>query len=61
MNRDFAEILAALSGAGAEFLVVGAHALAAQPASAGDRRSRYLGSGNARERKESLERSDGVR
>ena len=29
MNRDFAEMLSALSGAGAEFLVVGAHALAA--------------------------------
>ena len=29
MNRDFAEMLSALSDAGAEFLVVGAHALAA--------------------------------
>ena len=29
MNRDFAEMLSALSAAGAEFLVVGAHALAA--------------------------------
>ena len=29
MNRDFAEMLSALSEAGAEFLVVGAHALAA--------------------------------
>jgi hypothetical protein len=29
MNRDFAEMLAALSAAGAEFLIVGAHALAA--------------------------------
>ena len=29
MNRDFAEMLSALSGAGAEFLVVGVHALAA--------------------------------
>ena len=29
MNRDFAEMLSALSGAGAEFLIVGAHALAA--------------------------------
>jgi hypothetical protein len=29
MNRDFAEMLAALSAAGAEFLVVGAYALAA--------------------------------
>ncbi len=29
MNRDFAEMLAALSAAGAEFLLVGAHALAA--------------------------------
>ena len=29
MNRDFAEMLSALSAAGAEFLIVGAHALAA--------------------------------
>jgi hypothetical protein len=29
VNEDFAEILAALSAAGAEFLVVGAHAMAA--------------------------------
>ena len=29
MNRDFAEMLSALSEAGAEFLIVGAHALAA--------------------------------
>lgn len=29
MSRDFAEMLSALSEAGAEFLVVGAHALAA--------------------------------
>jgi len=29
VNRDFAEMLAALSAAGAEFLLVGAHALAA--------------------------------
>ena len=29
MNRDFAEMLSALSDAGAEFLVVGAHALPA--------------------------------
>lgn len=29
MNRDFAEMLSALSEAGVEFLVVGAHALAA--------------------------------
>jgi hypothetical protein len=29
VNRDFAEMLSALSGAGAEFLIVGAHALAA--------------------------------
>lgn len=28
MNRDFAEMLSALSEAGADFLVVGAHALA---------------------------------
>ncbi len=32
MNRDFAEMLAALSAAGAEFLLVGAHALAAHGA-----------------------------
>lgn len=38
MNRDFAEILSALSGAGAEYLVVGAHALAAhgRPRATGD-------------------------
>jgi hypothetical protein len=29
MNRDFAEMLDALSAAGADFLIVGAHALAA--------------------------------
>lgn len=29
MSRDFVEMLAALSAAGAEFLIVGAHALAA--------------------------------
>jgi len=38
MNRDFAEILSALSAAGAEYLVVGAHALAAhgRPRATGD-------------------------
>ncbi|MEM7308675.1 MAG: nucleotidyltransferase [Planctomycetota bacterium] len=38
MNRDFVEMLSALSAAGAEFLVVGAHALAAhgRPRSTGD-------------------------
>ena len=38
MNRDYAEMLSALSGAGAEFLVVGAHALAAHgtPRTTGD-------------------------
>lgn len=38
MNRDFAEILDELSAAGAEFLVVGAHALAAhgRPRATGD-------------------------
>ena len=38
MNRDFAEMLAALSAAGAEFLIVGAHALAAHghPRATGD-------------------------
>ena len=38
MNRDFSEMLAALSAAGAEFLVVGAHALAAhgRPRATGD-------------------------
>ena len=38
MNRDFAEMLAALSAAGAEFLIVGAHALAAhgRPRATGD-------------------------
>ena len=38
MNRDFAEILSALSDAGADFLIVGAHALAAHglPRATGD-------------------------
>ena len=38
MNRDFAEMLSALSAAGADFLVVGAHALAAhgRPRATGD-------------------------
>lgn len=38
MNRDFAEMLDALFAAGAEFLVVGAHALAAhgRPRATGD-------------------------
>ena len=38
MNRDFAEMLSALSAAGAEFLIVGAHALAAHgiPRATGD-------------------------
>jgi len=38
MNRDFAEMLGALSAAGAEFLIVGAHALAAhgRPRASGD-------------------------
>ena len=38
MNRDFVEMLSALSGAGAEYLVVGAHALAAHgaPRATGD-------------------------
>jgi hypothetical protein len=38
MNRNFAEMLSALSGAGVEFLVVGAHALAAHglPRATGD-------------------------
>jgi hypothetical protein len=38
MNRDFAEMLCALSAAGVEFLVVGAHALAAHgvPRATGD-------------------------
>jgi hypothetical protein len=38
VNRDFAEMLSALSEAGAEFLVVGAHALAAHgiPRATGD-------------------------
>jgi len=38
VNRDYAEMLSALSGAGAEFLVVGAHALAAHgtPRTTGD-------------------------
>ena len=38
MNRDFAEMLDALSAAGAEFLIVGAHAVAAhgRPRATGD-------------------------
>jgi len=38
MNRDFVEMLSALSDAGAEYLVVGAHALAAHgtPRATGD-------------------------
>lgn len=38
MNQDFAEMLAALSEAGAEFMVVGAHAVAvyASPRATGD-------------------------
>jgi hypothetical protein len=38
MNRDFVEMLSALSAAGAKFLVVGAHALAAHglPRATGD-------------------------
>jgi hypothetical protein len=38
MNRDFVEMLAALSAAGADFLIVGAHALAAhgRPRATGD-------------------------
>ncbi|HXJ31434.1 MAG TPA: hypothetical protein VNG35_12385, partial [Gemmatimonadales bacterium] len=38
MNRDFVEMLSALSVAGAEYLVVGAHALAAHgvPRATGD-------------------------
>jgi hypothetical protein len=38
MNREFAEMLDALSAAGAEFLIVGAHALAAHghPRATGD-------------------------
>ena len=38
MNRDFAEMLSALSAAGAEFLIVGAHAMAAhgRPRATGD-------------------------
>jgi hypothetical protein len=38
VNRDFAEMLSALSEAGAEFLIVGAHALAAHgaPRATGD-------------------------
>jgi predicted nucleotidyltransferase len=38
MNRDFVEMLAALSEAGAEFLVIGAHAVAvyARPRATGD-------------------------
>jgi hypothetical protein len=38
LNRDFVEMLSALCGAGAEFLIVGAHALAAHglPRATGD-------------------------
>jgi hypothetical protein len=38
MNRDFAEMLSALSAAGAEYLIVGAHAVAAhgRPRATGD-------------------------
>lgn len=38
LNQDFLDVLAALAGAGAEFLVVGAHALAAHgiPRATGD-------------------------
>src|SRR5262244_2359048 len=38
MNRDFAEMLSALSAVGADYLVVGAHALAAhgRPRATGD-------------------------
>lgn len=38
MNRDFAEMLSALSAAGADYLIVGAHALAAhgRPRATGD-------------------------
>ena len=38
MNRDFAEMLSALSEAGADFLVIGAHAVAvhARPRATGD-------------------------
>ncbi|MHB1847110.1 MAG: hypothetical protein ACYCWW_19985 [Deltaproteobacteria bacterium] len=38
MNRDFAEMLSALFDAGADFLIVGAHALAAHgtPRATGD-------------------------
>ena len=38
MNRDFAEMLSALSAAGAEFLIVGAHAVAVhgRPRATGD-------------------------
>jgi hypothetical protein len=38
MNRDFVEILAELSAAGADFLIVGAHAMAAhqRPRATGD-------------------------
>jgi len=38
MNRDFAEMLSALSDAGADFLIVGAYALAAHglPRATGD-------------------------
>jgi hypothetical protein len=38
MNRDFVEMLSALSGAGAQFLVIGAHALAVHgvPRATGD-------------------------
>jgi len=38
LNRDFVEMLSALCAAGAEFLIVGAHALAAHglPRATGD-------------------------
>jgi hypothetical protein len=38
MNRDFVEMLSALSAAGVKFLIVGAHALAAHgaPRATGD-------------------------
>ncbi len=38
MNRDFLDMLSALSDAGAEFLIVGAHAVAvhARPRATGD-------------------------
>ncbi len=45
MNRDFVEMLSELSGAGAEFLVIGAHALAAHgiPRATGDVNKRASG------------------